>query len=191
MIPYSKDGTIDLKELHKVVETLLKKGRRVLQYPEGTDIDPRDVSDRKARHLGVIYASQGQPLKHRAGTYEQIVQLAHEGTEINPKEITALPTKGTPQRYYSTASGEVQPAPATGYKLRVYGFYLMAEADEILRLRYGGATGEIFAGLPMKGVAAMNLVNVDEAGGEAENIYLEKTGTGNALAVVWTETVAV
>jgi len=43
----------------------------------------------------------------------------------------------------------------------------------------------------MKGVAAMNLVNVNEAGGEAQNIYLEKTGTTPALAVVWTETVSV
>jgi hypothetical protein len=129
--------------------------------------------------------------------------LASVGTDkLRTSIIDALPTgtntignvglslKGTPNRLYATASGQVAAAPGVGYKLRVYGFYLCNEADEIARLRYGGSTGTVFAVCPSKGVAAMNLLGVNEAGGENQNIYLEKSGTGNTLAVVWTETVA-
>jgi hypothetical protein len=117
-----------------------------------------------------------------------IVDALPSGT--NTIGNVGLSLKGTPNRLYATASGEVVAAPGTGYKLRVYGFYLCNEADEIARLRYGGSTGTVFAVCPSKGVAAMNLLGVNEAGGENQNIYLEKSGTGNTLAVVWTETVA-
>jgi len=99
--------------------------------------------------------------------------------------------KGTPQRRYATTSGEVQAAPGAGYKLRVYALLLVAEASEIVRLRYGGATGTVFAVLPDKGMLAMNLIHVNEAGAENQNIYMEKSAAGNALSVVWTTSVAV
>jgi len=168
----------------------------------GVEIDPRartwnlgssdipDLMDKASRLLGIIYGDQGQ-LAQRAITKDAYVQLRSGGTEIDPRALTSLPLKGTPNRRYGTTSGEVVAAPGAGYKLRVYGFKLAAETDEISRLRYGGATGTIFAVLPAKGVAAMNLINVNEAGGDNQNIYLEKTGAGNALAIVWTESVAV
>jgi len=53
-------------------------------------IDPRDVSDRAARLLGVVYGSQGQQLLQRATTYDLIAQLRHEGVEIDPRAIRAL-----------------------------------------------------------------------------------------------------
>jgi len=170
MVPYSKDGTVDLKDVYSLLEKLTKALATI------------------ATDTLRVGGNKNQPFTQREATYELVVQLAHEGTEINPKEITNLPKKGVPQRYYSTASGTVQTAPASGYRLRVFGYKLVAEEDEILRLRYGGATGTIFAICPTKGVVAMNLVNLNEAGGEAQEIYLEKTGTGNALAVVYTET---
>jgi len=102
----------------------------------------------------------------------------------------AISQKGTPTRKSMTASGEVVAAPSSGQKLQVLGYFLSVDADEIVRLRYGGATGEIFAELPTKGVIAMNLLGINEAGGDAENIYLEKTGTGNARVVVYTEVVS-
>jgi hypothetical protein len=120
-----------------------------------------------------------------------IIDALPTGTNtIGNVGVTSLPLKGTPNRLYATASGQVVAAPGVGYKLRVYGFYLCNEADEIARLRYGGSTGTIFAVCPSKGVAAMNLIGVNEAGGDNQNIYLEKTGSGNTLAVVWTEAVA-
>jgi len=146
-----------------------------------------DVSDKWTRQLGQIDIARylGSPIGLTNPLHSQIV---YGGAVIDPRTI---PLKGTPQRYFSTASGEVQATPGVGSKLQVYGFYLAAEADEILRLRYGGVTGTIFFVLPSKGVASMNLVNVNEAGAADQNIYLEKTGAGNALAVVWTETVGV
>jgi len=100
-----------------------------------------------------------------------------------------LALKGTPQRRYDTASGELQAAPGAGYKLRVYGVLIANEGDEITRLRYNGAAGTIFAILPTKGAVFQNMLHLNEAGGESQNIYVEKSGAGNTLVVAWTETV--
>lgn len=52
-------------------------------------IDPRDVSDRAARLLGVVYGSEDQ-LQQRATTKELIVQIQHQGAEKDPTQIRAL-----------------------------------------------------------------------------------------------------
>lgn len=52
-------------------------------------IDPRDVSDRAARLLGVVYGSLDQ-LQQRATTKELIVQIQHQGAEKDPTQIRAL-----------------------------------------------------------------------------------------------------
>ncbi len=100
-----------------------------------------------------------------------------------------LQTKGTPTRTSVAASGEIVAAPGAGNKLQVYGWFLKVDTDENVTLRYGGATGQVFAGLPTKGVAGMNLLGIDESGGDNENVWLEKSGTGNVDVVVWTEVV--
>jgi hypothetical protein len=41
----------------------------------------RDITDRAARLLGVVYGSQGAQLKQRAATLELLVQLVHAGVE--------------------------------------------------------------------------------------------------------------
>jgi len=101
-----------------------------------------------------------------------------------------LALKGTSQRRYNTASGELQAAPGASLKLRVYGLLIVNESDEITRLRYNGVAGTIFAVLPTKGALALNLLGLNEAGGENQNIYVEKSGSGNTLVVVWTDAVA-
>jgi len=53
-------------------------------------IDPRDMIDRAARLVGIIYGSQSQQLLQRATTYDLLVQLRHNGAEINPQTIRAL-----------------------------------------------------------------------------------------------------
>lgn len=53
-------------------------------------IDPRDMSDRAARLVGVVYGSQAQQILQRATTYDLIVQLRHNGVEIDPRNIRAL-----------------------------------------------------------------------------------------------------
>jgi hypothetical protein len=52
-------------------------------------IDPRDVSDRASRLLGIVYGNLAQ-LQQRASTYELLVQLRHQGVEIDPRNIRAL-----------------------------------------------------------------------------------------------------
>jgi len=52
--------------------------------------DVPDVSDRAARLLGKIYGSQGQVLLQRASTYESVVQLSHQGTEYDGRQIRSL-----------------------------------------------------------------------------------------------------
>lgn len=108
---------------------------------------------------------------------------------IRKEAQTSLPLRGTPYRAYVTASQELVATPGVGKKLRIYAFYLVAEEAEILKLRYGGVNGTVFAVLPTKGVVAMNLVNVAEYGSENQNIYLDKSGSGNALAIVWCESI--
>lgn len=53
-------------------------------------IDPRDMIDRAARLVGIVYGSQSQQLLQRATTYDLLVQLRHNGAEIDPRAIRAL-----------------------------------------------------------------------------------------------------
>lgn len=52
-------------------------------------IDPRDVSDRAARLLGIIYGDKGQ-LAQRTTSKDLYVQLRTAGSEIDPTQIRAL-----------------------------------------------------------------------------------------------------
>jgi len=52
--------------------------------------DVPDLSDRAARLLGRVYGSQGQQLLQRALTYESVVQLSHQGSEYDARQIRAL-----------------------------------------------------------------------------------------------------
>jgi hypothetical protein len=62
----------------------------IARLTDGSDfIDPRDVSDRAARLLGVVYGSLDK-LQQRASTKELLVQLRHEGAEIDPTQIRDL-----------------------------------------------------------------------------------------------------
>jgi hypothetical protein len=49
-----------------------------------------DIVDRADRLLGKVYGSQSQQLKQRTSTYELIVQLAHAGAEIDPRQTRLL-----------------------------------------------------------------------------------------------------
>lgn len=52
--------------------------------------DIPDLSDRAARLLGKVYGSQGQQLLQRALTYESIVQLSHQGSEYDARQIRTI-----------------------------------------------------------------------------------------------------
>jgi hypothetical protein len=54
-----------------------------------------DIIDKADRLIGRVCGSQGQQLKQRATTHELLVQLAHEGTEIDPRQIRPLTNSDT------------------------------------------------------------------------------------------------
>jgi len=106
--------------------------------------------------------------------------------------LTKLTEKGTATRINKTANGEIVAAPSANSHLQLFGFVISVDGDEICRLRWGGATGDIIAVLPTKGILAMNLINILERGGGGEtpeNLFLEKTSSGNCQGTVWTGTV--
>ena len=61
-------------------------------YSGLTAYDARDVSDRAARLLGVVYGSQGAQLLQRAATFDAQVQLRTAGAEYDARQIRALTT---------------------------------------------------------------------------------------------------
>lgn len=83
---------LGLVDLSRVLGAALSHANPVIaRLTDGAAfIDPRDVSDRAARLLGVVYGSQGQKLLQRASTYDLIAQIRHEGVEIDPRAIRAL-----------------------------------------------------------------------------------------------------
>jgi len=103
-------------------------------------------------------------------------------TETIPTQVKVLPFQGTPYRFYDTAAGTVISV-ATGQTVRIYGYYISALADEVVTLKY--TDDKIVAVLPTKGVAAMNLLGINES--NTVSVYLDKTGTGYALAVVYAD----
>ncbi|MFQ5999918.1 MAG: hypothetical protein ACE5J6_03990 [Candidatus Bathyarchaeia archaeon] len=157
----------------------------------GGEIDPRNIRALASSDV-VTIANQ---ITRDADDHGQVDVLSMPNVVQAEKDrtITDLPKKGTPTRIDLTTSAEIVPAPAAYYHLELRGFVISVDTDEIVRLRWGGATGPIIAMLPTRGILAMNLVNIDEKGGggtSPQNLYLEKTGTGNCQGTVWTETVA-
>jgi hypothetical protein len=78
---------IDIKSLPAIVQQSI---RRVLQYPEGTDIDPRQIRALTPSDEITVYGSQAQKLLQRVATYDLIVQLRNAGVEIDPRDIRTL-----------------------------------------------------------------------------------------------------
>lgn len=106
-------------------------------------------------------------------------------------DAVVLNRQGSPTRIDRTEGGEILGAPGSGKKLVLTGFFLSVDADEKVQLRWNGATGTVFLELPTKGcIGALPIVEVDE-GGENENLYLTKSGSGNARGMVYTKTESV
>lgn len=117
------------------------------------------------------------------GQYAQAYKAIHDAIKER---------RGIPTRINRATSGEIVAAPPANDHLELHGFVISVDADEIVRLRWGGSTGPIIAMLPTKGILAMNLIKIDEKGGGGstpQNLYLEKTGSGSCQGTVWTETV--
>jgi hypothetical protein len=82
---------LGLVDLSRVLGAALSHSNPVIaRLTDGSAfIDPRDVSDRAARLLGVVYGSLDK-LQQQATTKELLVQISHEGVIKDPTQIRAL-----------------------------------------------------------------------------------------------------
>lgn len=82
---------LGLVDLSRVLGAALSHANPVIaRLTDGSAfIDPRDVSDRAARLLGVVYGSLDK-LQQRTTTKELLVQIQHQGVEKDPTQIRAL-----------------------------------------------------------------------------------------------------
>jgi len=136
--------------------------KRVLQYPEGTDIDPRNIRGLTSADVVTVI----QQAKDRV-----ITQLPKEGT-IKPFSVT-LTAEGT----------ETVLTPSAGKAAKVTAWNYMVDADVIAELRFA-TSGNLIGGIPTRGINAMNLVGKEAPTGAADEpveIYL----SGAATAKGW------
>jgi len=159
---------------------------------QATDLDIRDITETIPVNLvidNIGLLKPGQTINVTATSLDirQITETIPVSrvwtiTETIPTSIVQMPFKGTPYRYYNTIGGTIITV-AAGQQVRIYGYYIAAVTDEVVTLEY--TDGDKIAILPSKGVAAMNLVNINES--NTVSVRLTKDGTGYALAVVYAE----
>ena len=86
-------------------------------------IDPRDVSDRAARLVGIVYGSLDK-LQQQATTKELLVQISHQGVIKDPTQIRTLASTDVVTAYGSQTQALLQRA---------------VSYDLIVQLRHNGA----------------------------------------------------
>mgnify|MGYP001558439300 CR=1 FL=1 len=105
--------------------------------------------------------------------------------EIRAEKIVP---RGKATRINQTASANII-SPSSGKRLRLLGFFLWTNASITASIRWA-STGDDIAGLSQQGVAAMNLIGLEEKGGADEPLYLSISGTGTVKGTVWTEEIS-
>jgi len=98
-------------DLAKVLGAALSHANPVIaRLTDGSAwIDPRDVSDRAARLMGVVYGSLDK-LQQQATTKELLVQIAHQGVIKDPTQIRALTSSDIITAYGSQTQALLQRA---------------------------------------------------------------------------------
>jgi len=143
MIPYSKDGTIDLKELH----TLLDNIKAVLTAIKDTDgikkiQDAIDILDRSGRLLGVV----------------DVTYVVDVSKYLSP---TSLSAGGTATIW----------TPATGKKVRLKRFQVSVDSKTRIEFRWGTTAFESYY-LPANGSVVVNCVGSNEEGAVDESLTI-------------------
>jgi len=114
-------------------------------------------------------------LQQRTMTNELLVQLRHDGNEIDPREILE---NGSATHFSKTATSDVI-TPTSGKAVKIKGFFYTCNADITTELRFKNS-GNLVGGLPVKGSCGMNLIAMKKPQGainEILEIYLSGTGT--------------
>jgi len=88
------------------------------------------------------------------------------------------------------ATTEVIPAPATGYKIRLFDIHFASTADIITALRFG-ATGDLMWALPTIGAISKNLINRERDAPEATGLYVYTSDAGRVIGTIGYEVVSV
>jgi len=78
------------------------------------------------------------------------------------------------------ATTEVIPAPATGYKIRLFDVHFASTEDVVSALRFG-ATGSLMWALPTIGAVSKNLIGRERDAPEATGVYIYISGAGRVL----------
>jgi len=86
------------------------------------------------------------------------------------------------------ATTEVIPAPATGYKIRLFDIHFACDSDIITALRFG-ATGDLMWALPTKGAISKNLINRERDAPEATGLYVYTSAAGRVIGTIGYEIV--
>lgn len=122
---------------------------------------------------------------------QMLLYNATSGKWENGDPLVTVNREGTPTRINTTSAAQIVAAPGAGKALILCGFFLSVDADETVQLRWDGASGDIIVELPTKGVIGANLLGIAEQSPTNKNLYLTKSGSGNARGTVWTKEVTV
>lgn len=145
-----------------------------------------NVTDRAARLVGKVYGNQ-DVLQQRATTKELIVQIRHEGAEIDPRNIRALTSTdivttvqatATRKQFTDTwaaAGNKTAWDPAAGKKVRLKLICLELSADVDLGYRWG-TEGTIYYLRTTAGPIVINLIGCNDEGATDEILYLYASG---------------
>jgi len=168
MVPYSKDGTVDLKDVYSLLEKLTKALATI------------------ATDTLRVGGNKNTPFTQREATYELVAQLAHQGTEIDPRIITDVEKVADVTKYLSptslTAGGTATLwTPATGKKIRFKRVQVSVDAPTRIDLRWGTTPFESYY-LPANGSIIFNAIGVNEEGAVDESLTLLSSADATVTA---------
>jgi len=175
MIPYSKDGTIDLKALYNLIsklssEATLSNIKTLLDKLEdalasvGTDkfstsiVDPLPAGTKKIGKIDVQNFPAEYPLPSTQVTNLKNVAVQREGA-VTPIDVT-----------FTAEGSQTVYTPSVGKKAKAIGFFLKCDSDVNWELRFS-TTKNLIGGLPIRGSVAMNGIGMEmPVGGTDEPI---------------------
>jgi len=136
---------LGLVDLSRVLGAALSHANPVIaRLTDGAAwIDPRDVSDRAARLLGVVYGSLDK-LQQQATTKELLVQISHQGVIKDPTQIRALTSASDSVEVKQATASNLNANVKTLHDLKTYktavfdasasGNLVAAVADKVIKL---------------------------------------------------------
>jgi len=135
-----------------------------------------------------VGGNKNAPFTQRESTHELVVQLAHQGTELDPRVITDVEKVASVTKYLSpTSLGASGTAtiwtPATGKKIRFKRVQVSVDSATRIDLRWGTTAFESYY-LPANGSIIFNAIGVNEEGAVDESLTLfsSKAATVTASA---------